>query len=126
MPFIHTTIESPEEDIYFLKADLSEILRIYPRIWNYFNFVFGFSGFWLMMIFIFAWRKRNPIYFGLGILGLVLNGGLFVFAIISDARFSLFVLISSQLIVLVEFLKYVQRKWKPKFFHHSVETVSDR
>jgi hypothetical protein len=126
MPFIHTTIESPGEDIYFLNADLSEMLRIYPRIWNYFNFVFGFSGFWLMIIFIFAWRKRNPIYFGMGVLGLVLNGGLFVFAIISDARFSLFVLISSQLIVLIEFLKYVQRKWKPKFFHHSVETVSDK
>jgi hypothetical protein len=121
MPFIHTTIESPEEKIYFLNADLSEQLRIYPRIWNYFNFIFGYSGFWLMIIFVLAWRKRNPMYFGLGVLGLVLNGGLFVFAIISDARFSLFVLISSQLIVLVEFLDYFKRKWQSKFFKDFVE-----
>jgi hypothetical protein len=121
MPFIHTTIESSEENIYFLNADLSEQLRIYPRIWNYFNFIFGYSGFWLMIIFVLAWRKRNPTYFGLGVLGLVLNSGLFVFAIISDARFSLFVLISSQLIVLVEFLEYFRGKRQPKLFQNSVE-----
>ena len=124
MPFIHTTIESPGKKINFLNPNLSEKLRIYPRIWNYFNFIFGYSGFWLMIIFACAWRKRNPIYFGLGILGLVLNGGLFVFAIISDARFSLFVLISTQLIVLVEFLEYARRKWHRKFFRGLVEAVT--
>ncbi len=126
MPFIHTTIESPGENIYFLNADLSESLRIYPRIWNYFNFIFGYSGFWLTVIFALAWRKRNPIYFGLGVLGLVLNGGLFIFAIISDARFSLFVLISSQLIVLVEFLKYARGKRQPKFFQSSVKAKTEK
>jgi len=126
MPFIHTTIESPGESIYFLNADLSESLRIYPRIWNYFNFIFGYSGFWLMMIFALAWRKRNPVYFGLGIFGLVLNGGLFVFAIISDARFSLFVLISSQLIVFVEFLNFAKGKMNPKFFRSSVKAKTER
>jgi len=126
MPFIHTTIEFPRENIYFLNPDLSEKLRIYPRIWNYFNFIFGFSGFWLMIIFIFAWRKRNPNYFGLGVLGLVLNGGLFIFAIISDARFSLFVLISSQLMVLNEFLEYARRKWHPKYLRNSVEAETEK
>lgn len=126
MPFIHTTIESPGENVYFLNADLSESLRIYPRIWNYFNFIFGYSGFWLTIIFALAWRKRNPIYFGLGVLGLVLNGGLFIFAIISDARFSLFVLISSQLIVLVEFLKYARGKRQSKFFQSSVKAKTER
>ena len=126
MPFIHTTIEFPGENIYFMNPDLSEKLRIYPRIWNYFNFIFGFSGFWLMMIFIFAWRKRNRNYFGLGVLGLVLNGGLFVFAIISDARFSLFVLISSQLIVLIEFLEYARRKWHTKYLRSSVQAETEK
>jgi hypothetical protein len=107
MPFIHTTIEYPGENIYFWNAELSEKLRIYPRIWNYFNFIFGYSGFWLMVIFFFAWRKRNPIYYGLGVLGLVLNAGLFVFAIIPDGRFSLFVLIAGQLIALGELTKYL-------------------
>jgi hypothetical protein len=125
MPFIHTTIESPGENIYFLNADLSEKLRIYPRIWNYFNFIFGYSGLWLVIIFLLAWRKRNPMYLGLGLLGLVLNGGLFVFAIISDARFSLFVLIASQLIVLVEFLEYIRVKRQPIFLRSSVETETE-
>ena len=63
-----------------------------------------------MVIFLFAWRKRNTIYFGLGILGLVLNAGLFVFAIIPDGRFSLFVLIAGQLIALGEFTKHLGSK----------------
>jgi hypothetical protein len=119
MPFIHTTIEYPQKGISFLNADLSENLRAYPRIWNYFDFIFGYSGFWLMTVFFFAWRKRSSIYFGLGVLGLVLNGGIFVFAIISDARFSLFVLITSQLIALAESLKYIERRWRLKILHDS-------
>jgi len=114
MPFIHTTIEYPGENIYFWNAELSEKLRIYPRIWNYFNFIFGYSGFWLMVIFFFAWRKRNPIYYGLGVLGLVLNAGLFVFAIIPDGRFSLFVLIAGQLIALGELTKYLGSRKKSR------------
>jgi len=119
MPFIHTTIEYPGENIYFWNEELSDKLRIYPRIWNYFNFIFGYSGFWLMVIFFFAWRKRNLIYFGLGILGLVLNAGLFVFAIISDARFSLFVLIAAQLITLGEFTKYLGSRKKSRILNDS-------
>jgi hypothetical protein len=124
MPFIHTTIENPGRDIYFLNSDLSEKLRIYPRIWNYFNYVFGYSGFWLLIIFLFAWRKRNLIYFGLGILGLVLNAGLFVFAIIPDARFSLFVLIAAQLISLAEFIKYLENRRKNDDLYHCPEDES--
>ena len=124
MPFIHTTIENPGRDIYFLNSDLSEKLRIYPRIWNYFNYVFGYSGFWLLIIFLFAWRKRNLIYFGLGILGLVLNAGLFVFAIIPDARFSLFVLIAAQLISLAEFIKYLENRRKNDDLYHCPEGES--
>jgi hypothetical protein len=119
MPFIHTTIEYPGQNIYFWNAELSEKLRIFPRIWNYFNFIFGYSGFWLMLIFFFAWRKRNPIYLGLGILGLVLNAGLFVFAIISDARFSLFVLIAAQLILVGEFTKYLGNRKTSEVLHDS-------
>jgi hypothetical protein len=117
MPFIHTTIEYPGQNIYFWNVEVSEKLRIYPRIWNYFNFIFGYSGFWLMTIFFFAWRKRNLVYFGIGILGLVLNAGLFVFAIISDARFSLFVLIAGQLIAIGEFTKYLANRKKSEVLH---------
>jgi hypothetical protein len=120
MPFIHTTIEYPGQNIYFWNAELSEKLRIYPRLWNYFNFIFGFSGFWLMTIFFLALRMRNLTYFGLGILGLVLNAGLFVFAIISDARFSLFVLIAGQLIAIGEFIKYLEKRKKSEVLRDSL------
>lgn len=110
MPFIHSTIEYPELDIFFWNPQLSENLRLYPRIWNYFNFFFGYSGFWLMIIFLFAWRTQNLIYFGLGVVGLVLNAGLFVFAVIPDARFSLYVLIAGQLIAIGESIKYFRSK----------------
>lgn len=119
MPFIHTTIEYTGQNIYFWNAELAEKLRVYPRIWNYFNFIFGYSGIWLTIIFFFAWRKRNLIYFGLGILGLVLNAGLFVFAIIPDGRFSLFVLIAGQLITIGEFRKYLRSRRVPEVFHDS-------
>ena len=104
MPFIHTTIEKPGVGIDFWHPSLTEKLRSYPRIWNYFNYIFGYSGFWLLVIFIFAWWKRSSFYLGVGLLGLVLNSGLFIFAIISDGRFSLFVLIAGQLLLLEEII----------------------
>lgn len=114
VPFIHTTIEYSGQNIEFWNAELSEKLRIYPRIWNYFSYIFGYSGFWLIVLFLLAWRKRSAIYLGIGVLGLVLNSALFVFAIIADARFSLFVLIAAQLILIGEFLTYLEKKWKPE------------
>lgn len=110
MPFIHTTIEYSGQNISFWIPEVSEKLRQYPRIWNYFNFIFGYSGLWLLLILVLALLKRNALYFGIGILGIVLNMGLFVFAIISDARFSLFVLIGSQLVVVGEILEYIRTR----------------
>lgn len=100
VPFIHTTIEIPGKGIRFWHPSISEELRTYPRIWNYFNFLFGYAGFWLLVIFICAWWRRNSIYWFVGLLGLLLNSALFIFAAIADARFSLFVLIAGQLMIL--------------------------
>jgi len=100
MPFIHTTIEKADVGIEFLNPSLTESIRFYPRIWNYFNFVFGYSGLWLLIIFLIAFWKKNPIYLGLGLVGLVLSSGLFIFAIIPDGRFTLFILIVGQLLTL--------------------------
>lgn len=108
MPFIHTTIEFEGKGIKFFSPVFSERLRIYPRVWNYFNFIFGWAGFWLLIIFIFAIKGRNSIFFGIGILGLILNLGIFIFAIIPDGRFSLFVLIAGQLILLSELIKWIR------------------
>ena len=105
IPFIHTTIEETDVGIKFLNSNLAERLRAYPRIWNYFNFILGYSGLWLLIIFLIAFWKKNSSYFGLGLLGLVLSSGLFVFAIISDGRFTLFTLIVGQLLALDILLK---------------------
>ena len=108
MPFIHTTIEIPDKGIAFWNPSLSESLRIYPRSWNYLNYIFGYSGFWLLLIFLFAWWKKNSLYLAIGILGLILNSSVFVFAIISDGRFSLFVLVAGQLILIAEIVDRVR------------------
>lgn len=112
MPFIHTNIEFPDRGIKFLNPKLSEKLRIYPRIWNYFNFFFGYAGIWLILILFLAWLKKNSLYLGIGLLGVVLNSGLFIIAIISDARFSLFVLIASQLILIGESLSFIVKRFQ--------------
>jgi hypothetical protein len=106
-PFIHTTIEETDVGIKFLNTNLTERLRVYPRVWNYFNFIFGYSGLWLLFIFLMAFWKKSSSYFGLGLLGLVLSCGLFVFAIISDGRFTLFTLIVGQLLALDNLLRKI-------------------
>jgi hypothetical protein len=110
MPFIHTTIEYARQNINFWNDDLVEKIRHYPRVWNYFNFIFGYSGFWLMVILFFAWQKKNKIYLGLGILGSILNAGLFIFAIIPDGRFTLFVLIAGQIILIGECVTHYEKR----------------
>ena len=112
VPFIHTTIEIPGKDIEFWHPSVSEKLRVYPRIWNYFNYLFGFAGFWLVVIFVCAWWRKNSIYWFIGLLGLSLNTSLFIFAAIADARFSLFVLIAGQLLTLQIFLESTVSRWR--------------
>jgi hypothetical protein len=125
IPFIHTTIEVSNMGISFWNPKVSEKLRIYPRIWNYFNFIFGYSGFWLLIVFVFAWWKRSFLYLSIGVIGLILNTSLFVFAIISDGRYSLYTLITGQIILLeamlskypfnsLSILKAAWKKWFAK------------
>ena len=119
MPFIHTTIEIPNTFINFTYPKASEVLRSYPRIWNYFNFIFGYAGLWLSILFLLAWRKRNFEILKLALLGLVLNSSLFVFATISDGRFALPLLITAQIVLLSEFLDLIALKLKSKKDSHS-------
>lgn len=114
LPFIHTTIEIPNTYINLTYPKVSELLRSYPRIWNYFNFVFGYAGLWLIILFLVAWRKKSSEILKLALLGLVLNSGIFVFATISDGRFALPLLITAQIIVLSEFLDWLALKLKSK------------
>jgi hypothetical protein len=110
IPFIHSTIELSDKGISFLNPTLVEIVRNYPRAWNYFRWIFGYSGLWLLVIFAFAIYKRNQFYFQIGIVGAVLNVTLFIVAVIPDGRFSLFVIVAGQLILLSEITEILHRK----------------
>jgi hypothetical protein len=112
MPFIHTTIEIPNRNINFTYPKASEVLRSYPRIWNHFNFIFGYAGLWLTMLFLVAWRKKSLEILKLALMGLVLNSSLFVFATISDGRFTLPLLITSQIVLLSVALDWIALKVK--------------
>jgi hypothetical protein len=114
MPFIHTTIEIPNTYINLTYPKVSEVLRSYPRIWNYFNFIFGYAGLWLSILFLIAWRKKNSEILNLALLGLILSSSLFVFATIPDGRFALPLLITAQIVLLNEFLDWISLKLKSK------------
>jgi len=114
MPFIHTTIEIPNRNINFTHPKVSEVLRSYPRIWNYFNFIFGYAGIWLSILFLIAWRMKNFRIQQLALLGLVLSSSLFVFATISDGRFTLPLLIIAQIVLLSVSLDWIALKVKIK------------
>ena len=128
MPFIHTTIETSGTNIKFLNPEFSETMRSYPRIWNYFNYIFGYAGFWLALVFFIAWWKRDLVLLKFGLLGLILNLGLFVFASISDARFALYVLVLGQLTIIALLIEWVQKKFRTREILplHSIRTIRSR
>jgi hypothetical protein len=102
IPFIHTTIETQNQGIAFTYPKVAEVMRYYPRIWNYFNFFFGYAGLWLAITFYFAWAKKNSTYSQIGLVGLISSLVLFVFADIPDGRYMLFTLVTGQCIFLYE------------------------
>ena len=95
-PFIHSTIEFPDMGVAWAFPTLAEKARVFVRIWNFGSFIFAYAGFWLLFIAC-AWflSRRNEILYVL-IVSFTLNLSLFIFAGISDARYTLFTLISGQ------------------------------
>jgi hypothetical protein len=78
------------------------------RAWNYGNFFFAYSGLWLLII-AFAWiNSRREEYLYMLVVCLVLSASLFVVAGISDARYTLFILIAGQGIAVNYLLSWLQ------------------
>jgi hypothetical protein len=95
-PFIHSNIEFPDMGVAWAFPTLAEKVRIFVRIWNFGSFIFAYAGFWLLFIACnWFFTRRSEILYVL-IVSLTLNMSLFVFAGISDARYTLFTLISGQ------------------------------
>jgi hypothetical protein len=107
-PFIHSTIEFPDMGVTWAFPALAEKVRVLVRIWNFGSFIFAYSGFWLLFIAC-TWffTRRNEILYIL-IVSLILSMSLFVLAGISDARYTLFTLISGQGLALSFLLSRLQ------------------
>ena len=95
-PFIHSTIEYEDLGVEWAFTSLAQDARAFVRVWNYFNFFFAYSGFWLCILGLAAAITRRKDLFIVFAFGFILNSSLFVLAGISDARYTLFILISGQ------------------------------
>lgn len=110
VPFINTNIQANQMNIDFEFPGAANLLRIYPRAWNFLSLIFAQSGLWLFILFMLAWFNRSKDYLYLVSLGLVLTLLIFVFGPIPDARFSLFNLVVGQLVCLQKLFQKLCRE----------------
>lgn len=108
IPFIHSTIEFANEGVKWNFQEVAEKARSYVRVWNYFNFFFAYAGLWFIIICLVALIQKRRDLLHLAALSLVLMTSLFIFAGISDARYTLYVLIVGQMIGLNIFINLIQ------------------
>ena len=104
-PFLHSTIEFEDRGIAWTFPVLAENMRILMRLWNVISGVSAWAGLWIVILYIILWMEADkhlkiPLIFSFSTL-LVL----FVFAPIPDGRYSLIVLIASQVTLLGKFSK---------------------
>jgi len=95
-PFIHSTIEYGNSGVEWAFPSLAEKARFIVRAWNYGNFFFAYSGFWLVIIALAWFNSRRKDYLYVLAVSLILSTSIFVVAGISDARYMHFVLICGQ------------------------------
>lgn len=114
VPFLHTNIEFHRKDISARFPEVYEVLRLYPRTWNFLSFIFAQAGFWTLISFVLSLLRKERIWYMTCVLSVILILGLFIFAPIPDARFALFALISGQLSLLHFLLSAMDKgiKWK--------------
>lgn len=100
IPFLHSTIETPDAGIAWAMPAVAEKARLVMRIGNALRPLLAYAGAWLLLILgavlIFKRKEWLPTFF----LGFVLLGILFVFAPIPDGRYALFVLLAGQLLAI--------------------------
>lgn len=112
-PFIHSTIEFADKGVEWVFPNLAEKSRLLVRVWNYGNFLFAYSGLWLLIIGFAYIKSRREDFLYVLVVSIILSMSLFVVAGISDARYVLFILISGQAIALSYLLNWFQ-KWRNK------------
>jgi hypothetical protein len=98
IPFLHSTIERPDEGISWALPSVAEKARVIMRAGNALRPILAYAGMWLLLVLgalVFLKRKEWLPTF---LLGFSLLGILFVFAPIPDGRYALFVMLAGQLL----------------------------
>jgi hypothetical protein len=98
IPFLHSTIERPDEGISWALPSVAEKARVIMRAGNALRPILAYAGMWLLLVLgalVFLKRKEWLPTF---VLGFSLLGILFVFAPIPDGRYALFVMLAGQLL----------------------------
>ena len=109
IPFLHSTIERPDEGIAWAMPSVAEKARVIMRVGNALRPILAYAGMWLLLVLgtvIFLKRKEWLPTF---LMGFSLLGILFVFAPIPDGRYALFVLLAGQLLLLGAIVDGIER-----------------
>jgi hypothetical protein len=106
-PYLHTNIEYENPWVKEWNPSIYKAARTYPRLWNAISPITSYAGFWWVVILLLT--LKNSSYFPIFAISTVLNVSIFVVAIIPDARFVAFTLISGIALITSEFLKLLSK-----------------
>jgi hypothetical protein len=115
-PFIHSTIEFTDRGISWAFPEIAEVARVLPRAWNAGRALFGWAGFWFVVMILFARRRNKLELTPIIVMSFSLMSLLFVTAPIPDGRYALFVIISGQLILLNKCLERLSSTFSKSSF----------
>lgn len=104
-PFIHSNIEFTDRGINWAFPQIAEKARILPKAWNAARGLLGWAGLWFLILLIISLRKNNSHLLPYVVMSISLIILLFIVAPIPDGRYTLFVLITGQMVFLGESVK---------------------
>lgn len=107
-PFLHTNIEYRNPWVQEWNPDVYQFVRNFPRAWNFMGSITAYAGFWWFIIMISL--LRNSKYLSIFVTSTILNASVFVTAIIPDARYVAFTLITAITLMVAASFKYVSSR----------------
>lgn len=108
-PFIHTEIDANTLELEWTFQDFAERARFIPRVWNFYNGIFAWSGLWLLFMLFELLRGKKNIIEPVFCMSFAVTLVLFLVAPISDARYALSVLVSGQLLMITKAINYFHK-----------------
>lgn len=102
-PFIMSDIEFKDKELKFMLPEIVEKIRVYVRGANMLRGILAWAGLWFAILIWLDFKCKHK-YLELIVISFVLLAGLFVFAVIPDGRYVLYVLVVGHMVFLKEFL----------------------